>query len=164
MSEHRLTEHLKEVNERFKGKFGTWGYIYQKGHAGVVAPFSLEERKILRGVTRGFHAKVGYCYYNAQTLAVRSDDLKYVEGLMTLHGVPIDHAWLEYNGKVFDPTLYDMKSFKHKQARGDDEYYGMCIPTEMILKNQMQMLSYSPLTQWPSKFAAQLLTGEPEKW
>jgi hypothetical protein len=163
METHKLTEHLRKVSENFPDGFGIWGYLYKKGHAGIVEPFTVEERKELREMARGFRCKIGFCYYNAQTIACQrgggNSRVKYIEGLVTCHGVPIDHAWIEYNGKVFDPTLNDLRTFKDKQGL-EREYYGMEIPKELIWKNQLDMKTYSPLTQWPSKFAEQLLKGE----
>lgn len=157
---HALTDMLKQTTEQFKSGFGTWGTIYKKGHPGVIAPFTPEERKDLKSLTGRQQCRLGQCYMNAQRIAVAGFDdsrVKYMEGLVTVHGVPIDHAWIEFNGKVYDPTLFDSK-FKLKQESRKDtpEYYGMEVPKDLILKNQLQMKTYSPLTQWPSKFAKQL--------
>jgi hypothetical protein len=155
--EHQLTQHLKEMSEHFP-KQG-WSGIYRKGHAGVIAPFTDEEKKELKLLKVGMNCKVGYCYMNAQKIATRAlhdQRVKYMEGLVTVHGVPINHAWIEYNGKVFDPTLYD-RNFKLKQDREEGEYYGMEVPKELIWKNQLKSKTYSPLTGWQSDFAEELL-------
>jgi hypothetical protein len=48
------------------------------------------------------------CYGNSTMLAVDDPDLTYVEGKVTIHGVPIDHAWcVTTEGVVIDPTLID---------------------------------------------------------
>jgi hypothetical protein len=158
-TKHGLVEMLQQTTEKFPSGFGYWNALYKKGHAGVVAEFTVKERKELRAICKNFRCKIGYCYQNAQTIAIRrpyDNRLQYVEGLVTVHGVPIDHAWIEFNGKVFDPTLNDLKSFKDKQGL-EREYYGMEVPKELIWKNQLAMETYSPLTQWPSEFAEQLL-------
>ena len=157
--EHYLTNVLKETTENFPKGFGHWTALYRKGHAGVLAPFTKEERKFLRKMAKGFRCKMGLCYMNAQTIATRAmgdPDVKYIEGLVTVHGVPIDHAWVEYKGKVFDPTSYT-KNFKLKQNWPEGEYYGMEVPKDLIWKNQLALGHYAPLTQWPSPFAEKLL-------
>jgi len=46
------------------------------------------------------------CYGNATDIALWNDDLTYVEGKVTCHGVPIDHAWcVDADGIVYDNTI-----------------------------------------------------------
>lgn len=44
------------------------------------------------------------CYKNATLIADAIEGVKYVEG-QVMCGIPIDHAFNEYNGKYFDATL-----------------------------------------------------------
>jgi len=44
------------------------------------------------------------CYHNAYLVAQSIPGVKYVEGLVFIYGVPIDHAWNEKDGKYFDVT------------------------------------------------------------
>lgn len=57
-------------------------------------------------------AKIGQCYYNAfRALSLVSSGALYVQGLATspkLGYIPLDHGWVEYEGKIIDPTWFDM--------------------------------------------------------
>ena len=66
------------------------------------------------------------CFMNATHRAVWDSRLTYVEGYITCHGVPIQHAWLvDAEGFVIDPTL-----------ENDDgriaNYYGVPFITEYV--------------------------------
>lgn len=46
------------------------------------------------------------CYKNATRMALFSDDYTYVEGYITVHGIPIPHAFVvDGRGNVIDQTL-----------------------------------------------------------
>ena len=48
----------------------------------------------------------GQCYRNAALLAFRDDAMTYVEGNVSVHTVPISHAWcINADGIVIDPTI-----------------------------------------------------------
>ena len=157
-----LEQLLKTTTEHFEGigqHFGSWGRIYRKGHGGNLEEFTPAEKKELRKLARRRSFPRGFCYMNAQKLAhdTHDDDrFKYMEGLVSVHGVPIDHAWIEFNGKVFDPTLFSLKTFQPKSGI-PGEYWGMEVRKELIWKHQWESKTYSPLTGWPSTFAEELL-------
>jgi hypothetical protein len=48
--------------------------------------------------------EVKQCYVNAYKVCSQIREAKYVEGMASIHGIPIDHAWVEINGKHYDPT------------------------------------------------------------
>lgn len=132
-----------------------WAMLSQYGHEGKTLPFTPDEQKALRELKRGLRCIVGQCVMNAQKLAIRGNadpNVKYIEGLVTTSGVPIDHAWIEYNGKVFDPTLADekwkMKSYKKpltgKRERG--EYFGVEVPKCLIIPHQLKSKMYTFLS------------------
>jgi hypothetical protein len=86
---------------------------------------------------------------NAQQMAAynHNPDVKYVEGLVTVVGVPIDHAWIEYKGKVYDPTLANEKwQMKDPTGSGREkekpEYFGVEVPKDLILKSQVKSEHY----------------------
>lgn len=163
---HALTELLKKTNDEFKNGFGDWSVLYRKGHAGLIEEFTAVEKQFLLTLTHGLRCNVGECYKNAQQIAMRmiyDDRLQYVEGLVTVHGVPIHHAWLEHNLKVFDPTLDSRKTWRRKEGHEPGEYYGMIVPKWLIYKNQLRMETYSPLTQWPSPYARRLMAEREKK-
>lgn len=51
-----------------------------------------------------FKPKTGDCFKMAANLTMFNSDIKYVEGMISYAGVPIDHAWNEYDGMYFDIT------------------------------------------------------------
>ena len=71
----------------------------------------------------------GACFMNATHRAVFDSRLTYVEGYITCHGVPIQHAWcVDAEGFVIDPTIKD----------NDDgriaNYFGVPFLTEYVKK------------------------------
>jgi len=67
------------------------------------------------------------CYANAGRMATRDSSLTYVEGYTTVHGVPIEHAWVvNKKGTVIDPTL--------KNGDNIRGYFGVPFTTEYLNK------------------------------
>lgn len=87
---------------------GVEDYILTEGNAYLSAALDEVESKILSNAARGFKGQVKKCYQNAQKLVLRdkSNTLTYVEGyaMMPLCPFPLEHGWVELNGKVIDPT------------------------------------------------------------
>jgi hypothetical protein len=74
---------------------------------------------------KGARGEVHGCFMNAFHLAHENDALTYVEGKVSCHGVPLDHAWcIDSDGVVIDPTLEDKG-----QVLG---YYGIPFSTEYV--------------------------------
>lgn len=74
------------------------------------------------------------CFQNAGRAALADDSLTYVEGYVSVHGVPLEHAWnTDASGRLIDPTL--------KDGRGVQGYFGAPIKTsylrETVLKNKI---------------------------
>jgi len=44
------------------------------------------------------------CYKNAAQMSIYCENVKYVEGEISYHGVPIEHAWNKVDDKYFDIT------------------------------------------------------------
>jgi len=75
----------------------------------------------------GERGEVHGCFQNAFHLAFEDQSMTYVEGKLSCHGVPIDHAWcIDRNGFVIDPTLEDAG-----QVMG---YFGIPFRTEYVQK------------------------------
>lgn len=71
------------------------------------------------------------CYANASRAAMSDHDLTYVEGYVTVHGVPIEHAWtVDKQGRVRDPTI--------KDPAGIGGYYGVPIKTDYLVETMMR--------------------------
>jgi hypothetical protein len=66
------------------------------------------------------------CYRNAARLTWSSDDLTYVEGFVTMFGVPLNHAWCSTSeGHVVDPTL---------KPHASHAYFGVPIKEQYLVK------------------------------
>jgi hypothetical protein len=85
--------------------------------------------------------KCGYrkpknCFKNAQMCAIMDESADYYEGQAVCHTersgalIPMDHAWLVKNGKVYDPTWQKMCTTA--------DYFGMKIPTEFVQEKIVQ--------------------------
>lgn len=86
------------------------------------------QKEIVEEVTKLVKPKPKECYHNAQLMAVFDPDLKYYEGLIiTDIGIPIEHAWNVFEGKVVDVTLEDATC-----------YIGVEVPREFFLKKIMK--------------------------
>ena len=153
---------MLEQSSKAWGPKNLWSLLAKHGHAGVVAPFSAAELKQLKTLVKsaGFKGagdcKIGFCFMNAQRLAIvahvhRSEHVELVEGLVTVHGVPLDHSWIEYNGKVYDPTLALYQAdkapvLKRGDGRYEPEYFGVNVPKDAVIKHQLATGMYSPLS------------------
>jgi hypothetical protein len=145
----KLQEMLEQIRDQhIWDEKNLWVKLAKYGHPGNTEPFTAEEKKELVPIRKsGRQCNLGECYMNAQRIAVDYLDnpkVQYVEGLVSVHGVPLDHAWIEYNGKVFDPTLYD-KQGNSKQSI-EHEYFGVTIPKDEIMSHQLKTKVYSPLS------------------
>ena len=66
------------------------------------------------------------CFGNATHLATESPRLTYVEGVVSIHGVPLAHAWcVDANDIVVDPTIDN----NNGRVRG---YYGVPFLTDYV--------------------------------
>lgn len=85
----------------------------------------------------------GMCFMNATHMVLEHPDLTYCEGLVTVYGISIDHAWvIDKAGKVIDPTL--------TKAPGErlGEYWGVPFKTEYLRKSIYKNGVYG-LLGWP---------------
>jgi hypothetical protein len=90
------------------------------------------------------------CFANAAHLALRDRSLTYVEGKITCHGIPIDHAWcVDANGIVVDPTIDTPK------GRISD-YFGVPFRTDYLIKAMLANKVYG-LLGWFCKTLEPLL-------
>ena len=70
------------------------------------------------------------CYKNAAQLCLYVPNVEYVEGEISFHGIPLDHAWNKIDGKYFDIT----KDMLFKDAEDYAEYVSVIEldPKELI--------------------------------
>lgn len=81
------------------------------------------------------------CFKNATDRALAYENLTYVEGYVTIYGVPISHAWLiDKTGLVLEPTL------RPNDAVGRiGEYFGIPFDTNYVLKAAVKNKVYGLL-------------------
>lgn len=152
--ESKLLKLLQDAAKVF-GPNNLWSKLAEYGHVGdTTTPYTPEEKATLKAMkTSVGNCKIGYCFMNAQRLTAydKNPAVKYVEGLVTVHGVPIDHAWVEINGKVYDPTI-NKTQLVTKKGIPMGEYVGVNVPKDAIVANQLAKETYSPLTHnWGDK-------------
>lgn len=89
--------------------------------------------------------EVHMCFMNATWRAINYPTLTYVEGYVSTHGVPIEHAWcVDANGVVVDPTL---------EPNTDGRilgYFGVPFETEYLRKATFKNKVYG-LLGWKSR-------------
>jgi len=123
--------------------------LYTKGKEYKSQKFTNTEIKTLKDEIGGIDIyKIKDCLRNSQGLAAYSDKLKYVEGYISTFGIPINHAWLSYNGKIVDVTI--RKDWKGSQTDWSNrnigevksEYFGVEIDKKEIQRRMMETKTY----------------------
>lgn len=77
------------------------------------------------------------CYMNATKQVLANPDRVYVEGYVTVHGVPIQHAWtMDKTGQIYDPTL------TKNLAEGVSGYFGVPFTSDYVLKSTLKNKVY----------------------
>lgn len=103
-------------------------------------------------------APLGECYRNAANLALSSPGLTYAEGIVTIHGVPIQHAWtIDGDGRVVDPT------FGRTQASYTGEYYGVPVRSDYLRETLVRTGYYGVFQHtnrdWLTRDPADMVAG-----
>jgi hypothetical protein len=82
------------------------------------------------GSFTGRRAEPKACFQNATLLMLEQPDLTYVEGKVSVYGLPIDHAWcVDQNGLVIDPTLVGDSDLSRLGG-----YFGIPFERDYVLK------------------------------
>lgn len=82
-----------------------------------------------------------HCYENATKRVLQNPDLEltYVEGYMTVHGIPISHAWaVDKRGVVVDPTIKP-----HPDVKG---YFGVPFTNQYLTATMAQTRMYGVIS------------------
>ncbi len=74
--------------------------------------------------------RIKECFYNAQMFVMDHPGSQYYEGLCFTGVHPVDHAWVVYDGKVFDFTLEASKNYDAETP----EYLGLPIPEKFFCR------------------------------
>jgi hypothetical protein len=91
------TQHLLEVYQHLDS---VWTPVLSSVH--TVEIVSTKDIKAVN--LKQIKPKPKNCYLNALAVCMRNHDVKYVEGYIEVHGVPLEHAWNCYKGIHFDVT------------------------------------------------------------
>lgn len=149
-AEVRMARQLQrtEVN----GYVSQHDYVLQNGRqyeSAQVSPQELES--LLKLNMREF--KLKECYYNSQFVAISFPEFTYVEGMAVPEqvGLPIDHAWLELNGKVVDVTW---RPWVCGVIPKGCEYYGVPLTRKQVWANVRAHGTWQPVIddfqcRWP---------------
>jgi predicted ABC-type ATPase len=93
------------------------------------------------------------CFKNAAEDAMEHRDRTYVEGYITVHGVPIDHAWtVDDKGQVYDPTIHP-----NENVGG---YFGVPFNTDYLTKSLVENEHYGLFGYMSQKTLGPLMSGE----
>jgi hypothetical protein len=96
----------------------------------------------------GWHGEPGQCFKNATTLAMRDSSLTYVEGLVSVLGFPISHAWCARSNVVIDPTL---RKEGARDNRRDTDYFGVPFLTQYVIKASIRNGCYGVFGEFSRK-------------
>jgi hypothetical protein len=109
---------------------------------------------------RGRRMEMRQCFANSSRLAIKDRSLTYCEGYISVHGIPIHHAWvIDKNDKVRDPTL---KLDKTMPVR---EYFGVPFTVEYLTKVLLISDVYGLLDGYYNrKTIGDLIEGREKNW
>jgi len=97
------------------------------------------------------------CYKNATLQALKNKDRTYVEGYMSVHGVPLEHAWtVDKTGQVFDSTI--------TPGMDVSGYYGVPFKKDFVLAAGLVNKHYGLLGHESRKTLEPLLKGKTENF
>lgn len=89
------------------------------------------------GTFAGRRGQPKQCYANATHLALDNEALVYVEGNISMMGIPIEHAWcVDADGVVIDPTLAPALKDGSFDQIGD--YFGVPFRTDYVRKASLR--------------------------
>lgn len=78
------------------------------------------------------------CFMNSQKFALHNDCARYFEGYWSAQRVPVWHAWVVIDGRVYDFTAEACKRKLRREGirdllgPDDQDYFGLQVPTEFI--------------------------------
>ena len=102
---------------------------------------------------KGKRGKKHQCFANAAHEALNKNRI-YVEGYITCHGLPLEHAWtIDNEGNMFDPTL-------KPPCDSIDGYFGVPFKTEYLAQCLVTNKVYGLLGYASHKTLKPLLAGE----
>lgn len=143
-----LTGFLQKMGDMQKmpeGASSPANFILKHGHSYVA------NAKTFEGTRGPMHE----CYKNATLAALNNKDQTYVEGYVSVHGVPIEHAWtVDKTGQIYDSTI--------NPDLGISGYYGVPFKRDYVLAAGLLNKHYGLLGYESHKTLMPLLKGKTE--
>ncbi len=131
------------VKQYSRGKESQASFIQKHGQ-----PFIANEKTF-----EGPRGPMKMCYMNATQEALQNPDRTYVEGYITVHGIPIEHAWtVDKTGQIYDPTINPDENISG--------YFGVPFSTEYLLQAALKNKVYGLLGHASNKTLKPLLEGK----
>jgi predicted ABC-type ATPase len=153
-SDKHLNDYLSMVSrfrtETSPGQASTEKMVLDNGVQFRVTPQTFKGKR--------YTAKL--CYMNAAKIAMSNPDRTYVEGFITLHGVPIQHAWtVDKKGNVFDTTI--------KESKDIQGYFGVPFETDYVAKTALKtkvwgIISHTNRDLFDANSLAGIVKGAPK--
>lgn len=139
-----IYEHLNHLTAVFKPKVGDHPASFIMKHG---QPFVANEKTYA-----GKRGPMKMCYMNATQEVLNNPDRTYVEGYITVYGIPIAHAWtVDKTGQIYDPTINPDVNISG--------YFGVPFNTEYVLKAALKNKVYGLLGHG-SKTLPELMEGK----
>lgn len=141
LSRGDLEDHLESYLQSASNMDAEADEYLRDGSPQRVAALTEDEQDFVETVERAVDAQPKACYKNCQLAAAEWDELTYVEGytMSARVPVPIQHAWVELNGKVVELTLP-----VHLRDQ-TNAYYGKMFDSEVVRHTLYAREEGSPL-------------------
>lgn len=128
-----------------------WEWLVKKAKRFKTKPLSKRELKRVKKILSGHFVKprAKQCfYYNQLACMATQGKLRYFEGQAISSGIPVDHAWLVYKGKVVDAIwgcLAWVESPDGFSAGPRTDYAGVEIPLSLVSQEVLSSGEATPL-------------------
>lgn len=136
----------QEIMLKLTGKSDSPASKYHRWFKENAIHFTKVDKKQSIDLAKKYGSEVKQCYANCGRALMNGSNLKYYEGNVNFHGIPIQHAWLADGDQVVDITLGIDPKIRKRRAKkhGIDlketvnefgvEYYGVEIPKDDLMK------------------------------
>lgn len=143
-------DHVSKITSAHmpEGMVSPQGFILRNGN-----PYTAND-KTFDGASVG---KKHECFKNAALEALRNPDRTYVEGFVSVHGVPVEHAWtVDKSGQIYDHTI--------ASPDGIEGYFGVPFSKDFLKQALNENRVYGLLGYASRKTLDPLLKGEVENF
>lgn len=125
---------------------GWYTRFWSKARVGKVGKLTAAEARYIRKLTQETPG-ASQCFKNAQALIIADGlncRLRYWEGYFQSSDmfIPVMHAWVTINGKVYDPTFDANTAAHHADPDRKPEYFGVQVPRQAMAANAVKTERY----------------------